>query len=127
MKAAISAAGSDLNAVIPAQFETSQCILIVETNTMEIIDRITDDIANAILLHDCEMLLCGEIYDPVFFDNLAENGVSRYNASGLIVQEAIQRGLCNALPLLRDYVGGTGCHSHDRGGCSCPSHSNNDE
>lgn len=126
MKVAVSAANPDLDAVIQLRFENSRGILIVETDTMEITSFVTENSADAILSNDCEMLLCGEIHDAVFFDKIAGYGVTRCLAAGLSVREAIEKGLRNELPLLRDYVGGTGCHSEGHGDGCCHHHDHED-
>ena len=127
MKVAVSASGMDFQTVIQARFEDCQGVLIVETDTMEIMAYVTENIADSIVSADCEMLLCGEIRDAVFFDKIAEYGVTRCLAAGLSVRDAIEKGIRNELPLLRDYVGGTGCHSEEHSDGCCHHHHDEDE
>ena len=127
MKVAVSASNPDFQALIQARFEDSQGVLIVETDTMEITAYVKENAVDAILSNDCEMLLCGEIHDAAFFDKIAEYGVTRCLAAGLSVREAIEKGLRNELPLLRDYVGGTGCHSEGHSDGCCHHHHDEDE
>jgi hypothetical protein len=95
---------------------------------MEITAFIKENVADAILANDCEMLLCGEIHNAEFFDKIAGHGVTRCLAAGFSVREAIEKGLRNELPLLRDYVGGTGCHSQEHSdGCCHHHHDDEDE
>ena len=93
MKVAVSASNPDFQALIQARFEDSQGVLIVETDTMEITAYVTENIADSIVSADCEMLLCGEIRDAVFFDKIAEYGVTRCLAAGLSVRDAIEKGI----------------------------------
>ena len=112
-----------LSAVIPERFEEAGGLLVVDTDTGGILDFSENDRVETLKQWDCEVLLCGQMYDSGLFDKIAINSITRNLASGLSVENAIKEMLLYKLENISDYVGGPGCggenHSHDcDGDCS---------
>ena len=122
MKIAAAVNEKSLKAIIPDRFEDAAALLIIETDTMEIVDYITDkDWVEEMVRYDCEALICGDMYDAHTFDAIAYACISRYNGMGYSVRKATKKMMDYELELIRDYVGGTGCGSHGTA-ADCASH-----
>ena len=121
MKIAVALLENDINTLIPEKFEDSKGLLVVETDTMEPIAYLTEDWPTAMDDLLCEAVICGKMYDPILFENIAMRCITRYFAGGLTGTEAIQCMLNYELPIIRDYEGGPGCASdgHEEGALSC--------
>ena len=113
MHIAVAVNENNLKAIIPETFEEAKGLLILETDTMEILDYITDkDWVTEMVNYDCEALICGDMYDAHTFDAIAYACISRYNGANYSARKATRKMLDYELEIIRDYVGGTGCDMH---------------
>ena len=113
---------NNLKAIIPETLEEAKGLLIIETDTMEVVDWITDkDWVTEMVNYDCEALICGDMYDPPLFEAIAAACIARYNGSNYSARKATRKMMDYELELIRDYVGGTGCGSHGHAS-DCVSH-----
>ena len=113
MHIAVAVNENNLKAIIPETLEEAKGLLIIETDTMEVVDWITDkDWVAEMVNYDCEALICGDMYDPPLFEAIAAACISRYNGSNYSARKATRKMMDYELELIRDYVGGTGCGSH---------------
>ena len=119
MMIAAALAGASPGAPIAASYEGAQCVLIADTEALDQARYATEDIPEALRQADVEVLFCGDIYGREAFERIAGYGITRYHAAGMTVREAVRAMDQYRLPLIRDYVGGTGCSSHEGGPCSC--------
>ena len=87
--------------------------MIFDSETHEPPQYVTENLAKYIVDAQCEALLCGFIYDPQFFEAIAQAGVTRYLAAGLTVEEAVEAMNAYQLSMIQDYVGGPGCSGYD--------------
>ena len=122
MHIAVAVNENNLKAIIPETLEEAKGLLIIETDTMEVVDWITDkDWVTEMVNYDCEALICGDMYDPPLFEAIAAACISRYNGSNYSARKATRKMMDYELELIRDYVGGTGCGSHGHSS-ECISH-----
>jgi len=113
MRVAIAVDKNDLSAVIPGKYEQASALLIVETDTMQIVDFTRDLSAEKMEELGCEVLLCGDMYDPDRFEAVAACGITRQKAGGMTAKQAVKELLRYHLPYITDFVGGTGCGAHE--------------
>ena len=111
MKAAAAVNENNLSAVIPESLESAAGIIIVETDSMQAARFAESGWAEAMGEEDVEFLLCGRMYNPELFENLAGLGISRYYAAGMTVRDALAAAMKYKLPAITDYEGGSGCGS----------------
>ncbi len=104
---------NDITALIPDTMEKAGGVMIFDSETHEPPQYVTENLAKHIVDAQCEALLCGFIYDPQFFEAIAQAGVTRYLAAGLTVEEAVEAMNAYQLSMIQDYVGGPGCSGHD--------------
>lgn len=102
MNAAIAVDEPAISAIIPCVFEKSKWLLIVDTETQEILRFTSDKWVDAMVSAECEFLLCGEMHDKALFEAIAEKGITRYLAEGMIASTALRYALNYKLPLIRD-------------------------
>ena len=136
MHIAIAVNEKDLKAIIPEKFEDAKGLLIIETDTMEIIDYIpgsairqdadSRDWVEEMVRYECEALICGDMYDAHTFDAIAFAMISRYNGMGYSARKATKKMLDYELEIIRDYVGGTGCGNHGDP-ANCAEHDHGEE
>lgn len=112
MKIAVAADTKEMTAVIPEIFDDAKGLLIIETDDMEIVDYVTDKWLANMMKYDCEVLICGDMYDPPLFEAIAGAGITRYYGGGLSAGDATEKMMRYEIPLITDYVGGHGCGSH---------------
>ena len=125
MRVAICCEAEDAAGLVAATFQESPFLLMIDVEKNEIYHVYgKQDPENLVLAQkvaeaDCEALICGPIEEKPF-QILAKAGVSRFDGSGHKAQRAFIRFLRNQLPLIRDYIGGSGPlgHSHDLS-CEC--------
>lgn len=105
---------NSVNSVIPETLDGAAGILLfdAERPIKETVRFVTGDYVPAMLKVSCEAILCGAIHDKALFERIAEGCITRYDASGMTVPQAVAAMNCYRLPFIRDYVGGTGCHDH---------------
>ena len=104
MLIAAAARGSSLEAIIPEKYEDSSHLLIVETDTMEIIAVHENTDGGACFVKPladswCEAIVCGKIPQEIFVP-IADLGVSRYNGAGLSAAAGLKGAEDNSLPLM---------------------------
>ena len=129
MHIAIAVNENNLKAIIPEKFEDAKGLMIVETDTMEVLDYIPGravrgeappvedgsearDWVEEMVRYECEALICGDMYDAHTFDAIAFAMISRYNGANYSARKATKKMLDYELEIIRDYVGGTGCGTH---------------
>ncbi len=105
---------NSLDALIPGTLDGAKGVLIFDAESPD--DPaprfVTGDIAREMADVWCEAVLCGFIYSPELFEAIADAGITRYFAADMTVREAVEAMNAYRLGMIRDYVGGTGCHDH---------------
>ena len=105
MLSAAAAQGRELSARIADNYDESSHLLVVETDSMEIIEAFekTDVLGQSYLAplekHWCEAIVCGRIPREIFA-SIADLGISRYNGAGLSAEEGIKGAEDNSLPMM---------------------------
>ncbi len=130
MKIAICSTSPGLDGTVPALFAVSPFLLVVETEGRELLHVETGGavremaLAEAMRLWDCEGLLCGPIEKEPFMVIADEACITRYNAAGLTVREALDRLETRSFALIRSFIGGTNCEEeeHHQGACAGHKH-----
>lgn len=102
----------NLNAIIPEKFEDAAGLLIIETDTMEIVDYVTEDWVENMVKYECEALVCGSMYDAELFEAVADACITRFQGKGLTAEDGTNKMMNYEIPIITDYVGGSGCASH---------------
>lgn len=110
--------------VVPEYFAGTGQLLLVESGLGAVREVLRRDgaadaeLARKILDWNCECVLCGQLEEAPFLIIADEGCVTRYNAAGLSLENALRAFRENKLELIRDYLGGRGCQSageeHDR-------------
>ena len=109
MLIAITAKGGELHSPVNGQFERCRTFLFYDTDAREILDVVDNpalgipdggarEAAQAIVSHDAEAILTGEI-DPEAGDILAAGGVEVYLCANGTVESAIERFMSGDLEL----------------------------
>ena len=117
MKIAITCENEEITGKVPALFETSPFLMIIDADKNEIFkiygkqDKKNLVFAKKVLEHDCEAIICGPI-EKEPFDLLADAGVTRYNGVGMTVQEAYDGMNAYKLSWITDHIGGKGEPGH---------------
>ena len=119
MMIAAAANENDMNALIPDTMEKAGGVMLFDLETDDPPRYVTEDLARHIVDAQCEALLCGFIYDAQFFETIAQAGVTRYMAADMTVTEAVAAMDAYQLPMIPDYVGGSGCSGHDEYNGEC--------
>jgi predicted Fe-Mo cluster-binding NifX family protein len=115
---AVGSDSPDLSGSIPSFFAESRYLLFVDTDNGELLRSLARrpggdmDFAREMLRMDCEGVLCGPIEAEPFLVIADEGCITRYNAAGMSVAEALERFAVRRLDLIRDHIGGEGCLSH---------------
>ena len=105
MLIAAAAQGKELTAIIPEIYEQSSHLIVVETDTMEIVachekqDELGGSFVEPIAALWCEAIVCGKIPREIF-TRIADLGVSRYNGANLSVADGIKGAEDNSLALM---------------------------
>ncbi len=105
---------NSMDALIPGTLDGAAGVLIFDAE----LDNdpgarfVTENVAQAMAEVWCEAILCGFIYDSTLFEAIADAGITRYFAADMTVREAVEAMGRYELGMIRDYVGGTGCHDH---------------
>ncbi len=110
---------NSMDALIPGTLDGAAGVLIFDAELPNDPNArfVTENIAREMADAWCEALLCGFIYDAALFEAIADAGITRYFAADLTVREAVEEMNAYRLGMIRDYVGGTGCHDHDHADC----------
>lgn len=119
MKIAITATGKTLADRVFKTFEESPFLLIYETDdkTFKVIDHdLKNDpqgqaLANSVVDHKCEAVITGEIDEKAFY-LIADEGITRFKADGMIICEAIVEMEARTLAYIRDYKDAPPDHHH---------------
>ena len=119
MMIAAALTGAAPDARIAPTYDGAACVMIADSEDLAHPRYVTGDIPRAMREADVEVLLCGDIYDREEFERIAGYCITRYRAAGMAVPQAIRVMDRYELELIRDYVGGTGCSSHEGGSCDC--------
>lgn len=127
---------------VPELFSDTPYLLVVDMENGDILDIIArtsapgskeeQDIflAREILRFDCGGVLCGPVERPPFLVIADEGQVTRYNAAGMDVYEALSKADRRELELIRDHIEGVGCqgeHKEGAGESKCECGHNHDE
>lgn len=116
MKVAVTSTAPGPDGSVPEYFAGSPYLLIIDSRYNKILHNIPNngddtELAREVLRHDCECVLCGPIEEAPFLIIADEGQVTRYNAAGKSVEEALDDFEQNLLELIRDHIGGQGCES----------------
>lgn len=115
--------GPGLAAPVSRTFAGAAYLLILDADKGQVVTTYPrgamDDeaLARKIVLHDCEAVLCGPIEQVPFVIIADEGCVTRYEAGGLRAGEALARMAAYKLPMITDFIGGTGCGSGKEENC----------
>ena len=102
---------------IPALFADASCLLITDADTGIVHAKYTgndmtgSDFARKLIEHDCEAVICGPIEREPFLIIADEGCITRYNGVGLSADDALKAMNADRLPLIVDFIGGSGCGS----------------
>jgi hypothetical protein len=124
MLIAVASDSPDRNGTVPAFFAETPYRLFFDTESGGLLHVQTRspggdrDFAREMLRRDCEGVLCGPLEEEPFLLIADEGCITRYNAAGLPVAEALDRFGRRGLDLIRDHIGGRGCQNH-AGGARC--------
>ena len=123
LKIAITTDGPMLDSEVCAKYEEHSYLLIVDAESGKLLRRIERngrsdvDMAREIVAEDCEAIITGPIEEAPFVIIADEGCCTRYNGAGLPALLAVDKMNDYALPLLTDFIGGTGCHPGDEANC----------
>jgi predicted Fe-Mo cluster-binding NifX family protein len=122
MRIAVMADRPAPEAAVPAIYEESPAMLIIETDDESVVcvmEKPGDlrEYVTAMEQYDCEAVVCSFHIGQEAFEPLVAACITRYDGVGLPVMEAARRALDNRLELVREYEGGPGCTSG--GECEC--------
>lgn len=124
MKIAAMTESPSLEGKIAKDFSSAGYLLILETDPVGVDavyprGELSDcDLAGKVVEHDCEAVLCGPIEEAPFVILADEGCVTRYQASGLTAGAALREMEAYRLPMIPDFIGGTGCGSGGEGACA---------
>ncbi len=119
MMIAAALSGPSPDAPVAPTYEAARCVLIADTGALDRGRYVTADIPRELRQAEVEVLFCGDIHSREQFEQIAGYNITRYHAAGLTAAEAVRAMDQYRLALIRDYVGGTGCASHEGGPCNC--------
>lgn len=123
LKIALIADGRSLDSVISGRFADGKFLLIVDAQSGTLLRSIargknTDaELARIIVDEDCEAVISGPIEEIPFVILADEGCCTRYNGAGEPALLAVDKMNDYALPLIPDFIGGTGCHPGDESNC----------
>ncbi len=113
----------DRKGIIAPRFALAEYLLIFDTETTQLSasyerGKLSDvDLSEKIVEHGCEAVICGPIEEAPFAVIADEGCVTRYRGSGLELDDAILKMEAYELPLITDFIGGTGCGSGEGAEC----------
>lgn len=123
LKIAVATADATVYGAIPVLYQDATHLLIMDADTDEVLEIVDGSgkapaergiwLANKVVELDCEALLCGGLERGPFAILAEENSVTRYDAADLNVLDAVNWMNNNALDLITDFIGGTGCAAFD--------------
>lgn len=130
MKIAVAASGSTLEDLVPATFEGSPYLLIVETDdgSCEVFKNPEDQggaglaMTREIMKQDCEAVICGSIEKPAYQELMIAQ-VTRYMGANRRAAEALHLMDANQLDFIRVPSGEVfDPHSHGHNPSGCEGH-----
>jgi len=130
MKIALASKGATLDAPVAEMFETSPCLLMVETDDMsyevfenpELENGLGLAMAEKAVESDCEALISGTIEAPAF-EVLSIAQVTRYYGANIAGKKALDMMEAYELDYIRVPNGEVWePHDHSQGTCDCGSH-----
>lgn len=115
MNIGVTATGKGLDSTVFDKFGQTPFLLIVNMDTQDctVIPHQPEPgsdraLARLVLEHRCEAVITGSV-DEGAFDILADDGVTRYAATGMVVEEALEAMEKRALPFIRNPQGSDQC------------------
>ena len=127
LKVAVATTGKKAESLIPGKLATAKHLFIADLDEFAVLKiydaeelRRDEVFAQKAVEENCEAIVCGGIKKEAF-DILYKEGVSRYNGAGKTATEALKLLAADALPMITDNIGGTGCVGHQSGG-ECHEH-----
>ena len=123
LKIALITDSCDLDSVISHDVSAGKYLLIVDAESGKLLRSIdrgenTDEqLSKIIVAEDCEAVISGPIEEVPFVILADEGCCTRYNGAGEPALLAVDKMNDYALPLLTDFIGGTGCHPGDESNC----------
>ena len=124
LKIALLTDGASLNSVIYRKYSDARYLLIADADSGKLLQSIPRNgqpdevLADRIVAEDCEAVISGPIDEAPFVRIADEGCATRYDGSGLPALLAVDKMNDYALPLLTDFIGGTGCHPGDESNCT---------
>lgn len=118
----------DGEARVAGEFAAGVCLMIADADTGECLcalpvqEMTPVEVAGKIVEADCEAVITGPISRGPFEIIADEGCATRYNGVGLPMAEALEKMNAYALPLIPDYIGGTGCHPGNEANCKTHTH-----
>ncbi len=118
---------------IPEFFEDGKYIIVADSDTMSVVytaekSMNPEFVAKLLADKECEAIISGPYKTPEMFEAIADKQITRYRGDGLEVPEAVIYAVANQLPILTDYIGGTGCSDNDaHDACHCGHDEEEDE
>lgn len=139
MKLAVTSTLPGFDGTVPTLFSETPYLLVVDMDSGEILDIIARSsmpgsreeqdmaLAREVLRWNCEGVLCGPLERPPFLVIADEGQVTRYNAAGMSLQDALNGADRRELALIRDHIDGSGCQGEHKDGsddsqCECGHH-----
>lgn len=123
LKIAVTTDGPMLDSTVCPTYAELTYLLIVDAESGKLLrcieraDRSETDMAREIVAEDCEAVITGPIEEAPFVIIADEGCCTRYDGAKLPVLLAVDKMNGYVLPLLTDYIGGTGCHPGDESNC----------
>jgi len=120
MNIAIALGGKDLTSTVPDTFAEANYLIIFDIDRKAVIEMIDGEnlqdkalvFAKKAAAADCEAIICGPIEKEPFLIIADEAMITRYNGVGMTGNDAIATMEKDALPYIKDYIGGEGCVGH---------------
>lgn len=128
LKVALMMTGPAERPVVADTFAAGDRLLIVDAEEGKLLRAIPRDgrsdreLAGEIAALDCEAVICGPIEQEPFVIIADEGCITRYHGAGLTLWDAVAQMNDYALPLIPDYIGGTGCHPGSADACARHGH-----
>lgn len=123
LKIALLTDGPGLDSVVSHSFSAGKYLLIVDAESGKLLRSLdrgenTDtQLSGLIVAEDCEAVISGPIEEDPFVILADEGCCTRYNGAGEPALLTVDKMNGYALPLLTDFIGGTGCHPGDTSNC----------
>ena len=139
MKIAVASNLPSFGGTVPALFSETPYLLVVDMENGDILDIISRSsaegergeqdifLAREVLRWNCEGVLCGLMERSPFLIIADEGQITRYNAAGMGVYDALGKANARQLELIRDHLDGDGCAGEHKEGqgeskCDCGHH-----